>query len=294
MWAILRVFVEFVIILLLFYVLFFWPLGMWAEKAMAPHFSTLAWKIAWTEEPGRLQSMGSLGVGHNWSDLAAAAGTWDLSSLTRDWTCTSCIERQIFTTGPPGKSLYMLFLDIMLLCIFRLQFSINITFTCTGKWKYSWFAYCGICFFGAGSGTNFAISRRSAWISEKEAPWVSVKSTLWEILLHNWVSATTSFGPLFSHELFQCTIFIFLVSPPAWLLWPECPSPIHLQRRTDGFWSGHKMHLVSTCWSEEQRVSLQGKTLYPSWISLKIQNEGKRASCLIRFPLEGTVSKNTN
>ena len=31
-----------------------------AEKAMAPHSSTLAWKIPWTEEPGRLQSMGSL------------------------------------------------------------------------------------------------------------------------------------------------------------------------------------------------------------------------------------------
>ena len=36
------------------------------EKAMAPHSSTLAWKIAWTEEPGRLQSMGSLIVGHDW------------------------------------------------------------------------------------------------------------------------------------------------------------------------------------------------------------------------------------
>ena len=35
------------------------------EKAMAPHSSTLAWKIPWTEEPGRLQSMGSLGVGHD-------------------------------------------------------------------------------------------------------------------------------------------------------------------------------------------------------------------------------------
>ena len=34
------------------------------EKAMAPHSSTLAWKIPWTEEPGRLQSMGSLGVRH--------------------------------------------------------------------------------------------------------------------------------------------------------------------------------------------------------------------------------------
>ena len=34
------------------------------EKAMAPHSSTLAWKIPWTEEPGRLESMGSLRVGH--------------------------------------------------------------------------------------------------------------------------------------------------------------------------------------------------------------------------------------
>ena len=35
------------------------------EKAMAPHSSTLAWKIPWVEEPGRLQSMGLLGVGHD-------------------------------------------------------------------------------------------------------------------------------------------------------------------------------------------------------------------------------------
>ena len=34
------------------------------EKAVAPHSSTLAWKIPWTEEPGRLQSMGSQRVGH--------------------------------------------------------------------------------------------------------------------------------------------------------------------------------------------------------------------------------------
>ena len=34
------------------------------EKAMAPHSSTLAWKIPWTEDPGGLQSVGSLRVGH--------------------------------------------------------------------------------------------------------------------------------------------------------------------------------------------------------------------------------------
>ena len=41
--------------------------GITLEKAMAPHSSTLAWKIPWTEEPGRLQSMGSLRVGHDWA-----------------------------------------------------------------------------------------------------------------------------------------------------------------------------------------------------------------------------------
>ena len=35
------------------------------EKAMAPYSSTLAWKIPWMEEPGGLQSMGSLRVGHS-------------------------------------------------------------------------------------------------------------------------------------------------------------------------------------------------------------------------------------
>ena len=43
-----------------------------AEKAMAPHSSTLAWKIPWTEEPGRLQSMGSWRVGHLLNDFAFA------------------------------------------------------------------------------------------------------------------------------------------------------------------------------------------------------------------------------
>ena len=45
------------------------------KKAMATHSSVLAWKIPWMEEPGGLQSMGSHRVGHDWSDLAAAAAS---------------------------------------------------------------------------------------------------------------------------------------------------------------------------------------------------------------------------
>ena len=37
------------------------------EKEMATHSSVLSWRIPWTEEPGRLQSMGSLRVGHDWA-----------------------------------------------------------------------------------------------------------------------------------------------------------------------------------------------------------------------------------
>ena len=37
------------------------------EKEMAIHSSTIAWKIPWTEEPGRVQSVGSQRVGHDWT-----------------------------------------------------------------------------------------------------------------------------------------------------------------------------------------------------------------------------------
>ena len=60
------------------------------EKEMATHSCVLAWRIPGTGEPGGLLSMGSHRVGHNWSDLAAAAAECclqDLSFMTRDWTC---------------------------------------------------------------------------------------------------------------------------------------------------------------------------------------------------------------
>ena len=43
------------------------PLALFVEKAMAPHSTTLAWKIPWMEEPGRLQSTESLRVRHDWA-----------------------------------------------------------------------------------------------------------------------------------------------------------------------------------------------------------------------------------
>ena len=51
----------------LLYIEYWVSLYVIAEKAMAPHSSTLAWKIPWMEEPDRLQSMGSRRVGHDWA-----------------------------------------------------------------------------------------------------------------------------------------------------------------------------------------------------------------------------------
>ena len=49
--------------------LLYWLVKGQTEKTMASHSSTLAWKIPWMEEPGRLQSMGSRRIGHNWATL---------------------------------------------------------------------------------------------------------------------------------------------------------------------------------------------------------------------------------
>ena len=43
-----------------------WACVLCPSQVMAPHSSTLAWKIPWTEEPGRLQTIGSRRVGHDW------------------------------------------------------------------------------------------------------------------------------------------------------------------------------------------------------------------------------------
>ena len=48
---------------------------------MAPHSSTLAWKSPWTEEPGRLQSIGSLQVGHDWATSLSHIGEGNSNPL---------------------------------------------------------------------------------------------------------------------------------------------------------------------------------------------------------------------
>ena len=64
---------------------------------MAPHSSTLALKIPWTEEPGRLQSMGLRRVGHNFTF------TFHFHALEKEMaTHSSVIAWRISGTGEPG------------------------------------------------------------------------------------------------------------------------------------------------------------------------------------------------
>ena len=71
---------------------------------MAPHSSTLAWKIPWTEEHGRLQSMGSLRVGR----LSDLTFTFHFHALGKEMaTHSSVIAWRISGTGEPGGLLSM-------------------------------------------------------------------------------------------------------------------------------------------------------------------------------------------
>ena len=69
---------------------------------MAPHSSTLAWKLPWTEEPGRLQSMGSRSVGHG-TRLSDFTFTFHFHALEKEMaTHSSVLAWRIPGTGEPG------------------------------------------------------------------------------------------------------------------------------------------------------------------------------------------------
>ena len=69
------------------------------EKAMAPHSSTLAWKISWTEGPGRLQSMGSLSQ----IRLSGFTFTFHFHALEKEMaTHSSVLAWRIPGMGEPG------------------------------------------------------------------------------------------------------------------------------------------------------------------------------------------------
>ena len=72
------------------------------EKAMATYSSTIAWKIPWMEEPGRLQSMRSLRVRHDWV-TSLSLFTFHFHALQKEMaTHSSVLAWRIPGTGEPG------------------------------------------------------------------------------------------------------------------------------------------------------------------------------------------------
>ena len=65
------------------------------EKEMATHSSVLAWRIPGMGDPGGLPSMGSHRVGHDWSDLAAAAASKDFQALPLDRTQVPSLIKEL-------------------------------------------------------------------------------------------------------------------------------------------------------------------------------------------------------
>ena len=75
-------------------------LGTFMEKAMATHSSTFAWKIPWTEEPGRLQSMG---LQKSWTRLSNFTFTFHFHALEKEMAIhSSVLAWRILGMGEPG------------------------------------------------------------------------------------------------------------------------------------------------------------------------------------------------
>ena len=80
-------------------VVYFIHSSVYTEKAMAPHSSTLAWKIPWAEKPGRLQSMGS----HSRTRLTDFTFTFHFHALEKEMaTHSSVLAWRIPWTAEPG------------------------------------------------------------------------------------------------------------------------------------------------------------------------------------------------
>ena len=74
------------------------------EKEMATHSSILAWKIPWTEEPGRLQSMGLQRVGHDWATSFSLSASSDIFPGGSDGKESACNAGDLGSIPGLGRS----------------------------------------------------------------------------------------------------------------------------------------------------------------------------------------------
>ena len=112
-----------------------------SEKAMATHSSTLAWKIPWTEEPGGLQSMGSLRVGHDW---ATSLSLFIFMHWRRRWQPTA-----VFLPGESqGRGAWWAAVYAVAQSSTRLKWLSSMELLFFSSFPFCWFvSYIFVCFF---------------------------------------------------------------------------------------------------------------------------------------------------
>ena len=173
-------------------------LAVLTEEAMAPHSSTLSWQILWTEEPGRLQSMGSLGVGHDW---ATSFSLFIFTHWRRKWQPTPVLLPGESQGGEPGGLPSMGshrvghdWSDLAAAAVLNIRSGDFLLFLgetlyytvrelCTNK-KKRWFGHIQVNYYRTGASSW--ISSRSCWL------WLSPKKqTHWR---SNWPGFIWGYG----------------------------------------------------------------------------------------------------
>ena len=98
------------------------------DKGMATHSSILAWSIPWTEEPGRLQSMGLQRVGRDW------AANISLSS----WAGLACVFSEAFFPSSqthPTQTAFLSSVDLHTHCSYQMMLPESIAIVCSPKFQ---------------------------------------------------------------------------------------------------------------------------------------------------------------
>ena len=136
-----------------------WSLGLEdpLEKEMATHSSTLAWRIPWREEPGRLQSMGSQRVGHDWATSLSLSCKWLLWCLVWVASFSQCFPKYTHNCVDNfGEYLIMKWLSYVKI-LRNCQFS---RVTCHSNWSNSstWNEQCFSFIHPSGCGEEFILT----------------------------------------------------------------------------------------------------------------------------------------
>ena len=126
---------------------------------MATHSSTLAWQIPWMEEPGRLQSMESLGVGHDWVTSLSLSCTGEGNGIPLHCSClenprdggawwaivSGVAQSRTWLKRLGSSSSYLLWISLLLFYLREISLSLSLFFFCVTAFCEEGCRYGGTC-----------------------------------------------------------------------------------------------------------------------------------------------------